>query len=270
MNVAGAAPSLAELQSQFQDYLLRSIDRPPRLIVGVSGATVYAEAYLSRLAEALANDYPVLQALLGADDFDALAHRYALVHPSGHYSIRWFGRHLPAFLRTAAPFAEEPQLAELATVEWLLGEAFDASGATALDRSAMRRIPEAAWDRLTFCFHPSLRRTDLHFDVFGLWHALSRQGVCPAWLRNDVAQPWLVWRQGLNVRYRVMDAAEAIALDALRAGATLGTAAVKLVEESGMAASQVPSSLCGWLENWLRLALVTSARIVPCYPRKKQ
>lgn len=257
----GLAPTLAALQDGFRDYVLTRTATPPAWISGTPGAAVYAEAFLLRLTEALTTDYPALRALLGEEAFATLARDYAHALPPSHFSIRWFGRRLPAYLRATAPHAAEPCLAELAEAEWLIGEAFDAAEATALGAEALRAIDADDWGHLVLGFHPTLRRLDLRFDVFALRRALADAGGGTTIPAPGCTRPWVVWRRELEVQYRALDPAEAVALDALRGGASLAEAGVQLVERAGVAETQAPVRLAGWLGAWLGAGWIATARI---------
>ncbi|HET9330699.1 MAG TPA: DNA-binding domain-containing protein, partial [Steroidobacteraceae bacterium] len=86
--------ALAQLQGEFQDYLLRGASAVEAQVLGsarVPVATrlgIYAGAYRSRLADALAANYPALAKLLGAADFATLAMDYVRAHDSPFFSIR--------------------------------------------------------------------------------------------------------------------------------------------------------------------------------------
>ena len=60
---------------------------------------VYRNAYVARLAEILADDYEQLHAYLGDQAFAKLVKAYIDANPSDQRSARWFGRHLPDFVR---------------------------------------------------------------------------------------------------------------------------------------------------------------------------
>ncbi len=254
------APSLGELQAAFQSYVLRNTGQYPATVVTAVGATVYAEAYRLRLLEALQTDYPTLQALLGDSRFAELAHDYISASPSHHYSIRWFGRHLPEFLGKTPPYSSELCLAELATLEWTLSEAFDAASATPLDAAALRAISPQDWPELTLGFHPSLRRLDLQFSVVEWWKAQTSSAQVSGVPLSGEIRAWLIWRRDLEVLYRPMAAAEDVALDALRGGASFADTAAQLVAEAGIPAADAPAMLATWLHSWVGQGLIVGTR----------
>ncbi|MDU6238675.1 MAG: DNA-binding domain-containing protein, partial [Bradyrhizobium sp.] len=78
---------------------------------------VYKNGYASRLTEVLRKDHEYLHAYLGDEMFDQMSKLYIAEHPSQQPNLRWFSRELPDLLRTAPPFAEYPEIADLAALE---------------------------------------------------------------------------------------------------------------------------------------------------------
>ena len=116
--------ALRELQRSFQAWVTGSASTLPPTVAGTGAVSaedrldIYATAIRLRFLEVLGQDYPGLHALAGDDGFRRLGLAYVEAHPSHHPSIRWFGEHLPAFLRSTAPWREQPVLAEMAGFEW--------------------------------------------------------------------------------------------------------------------------------------------------------
>lgn len=249
-----ASPSLAELQRHFQAAILSGAGSAPDFIAAASAREaesrlrIYREAYRLRLAEALAADYPALQALLGAEAFADLVYAYAESRPPRHYSIRWAGAWLAEFL------GDRPDLADLAVFEWALSEAFDAEDTPPLDASALSALPVEHWPGLRLSFHPSLRSVVLNHNAAELWQAVRDGKSLPLLAAETEAKDWLVWRRGLAVYYRPLGSREAWALDAAREdtifadwceGLTLG------LDEASDAAGVAAGLLRRWLDDGL-------------------
>ena len=121
--------SLSELQETFQrgilagdDAILAEIkdsDKEDRKIL----FGVYRYAYVARLAEIVGEDYEQVHAYLGDGAFGKLVTAYIAANPSDQRSARWFGRHLPAFIRAREDYAPHPEIAELAQLEKALVDA---------------------------------------------------------------------------------------------------------------------------------------------------
>src|SRR5665648_373815 len=123
--------SLKDLQDSFQRGILAGDDA----ILGEvnDSATeqrtvlfgVYRYAYVARLAEILGEDYQQVHAYLGDAGFARLVSAYIAAHPSDQRNARWFGRHLPAFVRKSEVFAKHKEVAEIAALAKALANAFD-------------------------------------------------------------------------------------------------------------------------------------------------
>ena len=251
---------LTALQNVFQ----RHVHRPARamehavLATARAGAarrlSIYADAYRSRLVEALATDYPALREWLGADEFKALVLAFVAAHPSRFANLRWYGGDLARFLARSPVWRKRPLLAELAAFEWALGLAFDAADAPLLEAGALANVPARSWPALTFRLHPSVQRLALRGDAPRMWQWAQDRGrrPAPAMRREPVA--WIVWRKGFAPFYRALPADEAWALAAVARGRNFGAVCGGLRRFTGAAgAAQRAAQL---LRNWLAEGLI--------------
>jgi hypothetical protein len=256
---------LASLQSDFQAFLLR---REGRLLDRVSGSArmdaqrrvaIYYDAYRLRLLEALDANYPVLHAWIGDDEFERLGLAYLDVHPSRHFSIRYFGHRLPVFLDTEA-YRDRPYLAEMAALEWALSEAFDAADDEIMRIEDMTGIPPHAWPGMRLRFHASMRRLNLRWNVPAIWNPINRniesekngeeptaEVAAPA--TEEYPRSWLIWRQELKTYFRSLSVDEAWAIDTAGAGGTFAEICEGLVE--WIDAQNVALHAAGLLKRWI-------------------
>lgn len=249
--------TLADLQGEFQDYLLRGNAAVERHVLGtprVPLATrlgIYAHAYRSRLADALGSNFPALARLLGESDFATLAAEYVRTHDSPFFSIRYYGDDLANFLGAHEDYAAAPLLAELARWEWLMTGVFDAADTEPLDHERLARVPPGEWAQLRFTLHPSVQRVALHWNVPPIWQALTEERERPSAELNAAPVPWLLWRHGLSSYFRSLPATEAAVLDAARSGWPFGELCELLCEELGptAAAAQAATLLRGWVAS---------------------
>jgi hypothetical protein len=254
--------ALARIQGEFQDYLLRGtrgieahVSGTPRVPVAVR-LGIYAGAYGSRLADALASNYPALAKLLGEDDFRTLATAYVRAHDSPYFSIRYYGEALAEFLAGRAEYAQAPLLAELARWEWALCGVFDAGDAAPIGPEALAGLAPSEWAQLCLGWHPSVRRLALNWNAPQLWKALTEDAARPALEVLSEPVEWLAWRRGLDTYFRSLARAEAAALDAARAGASFGALCELLAAGHGAerAAGEAAALLRVWLESGLIVA----------------
>jgi hypothetical protein len=259
--------SLAQLQQAFQRQVLTPDTDFADHIVGtarVDAATrvgVYTEAYRLRLIEALETDYPTLKRVLGDADFDALARAYIDQFPSEHYSIRYFGRHLPHLLRARPPYRDNTLLTELAAFEWAMTDAFDAPDVTPVGVEDLAQVAPCDWPGLTFTLHPSAQRLDLTWNVAALWHAQEADQPLPPPEAAPYPLGWVVWRQGLQIYFRSLSVDQAWALDALRQGQSFAELCEGLC--GWIDAQHVAAHAAGLLRQWLGDGLIAAIRLPP-------
>lgn len=237
-----SGPSLAALQEKLQARILRGSDAVHAHLAKGARIEIYANAYVSRLAEALAHNFPALAKLLGGQDFGALARAYIAAHDSRHFSVRWYGGSLADFLATDARYAEVPLLAELARWEWAIAASFDAADAHPIDAGRLAGIAPEEWARLRFGWHASVQVLTHRWNAPQIWKALTQDSERPAAALAAEPQAWLIWRSDLDVRFRPLVPSEAAAIAASRSGATFGT----LCEHA-----ETPARAAAWLRTWV-------------------
>ena len=250
---------LRELQEQLQSHLLTGDPRIVPRIVGTPRVnapdrlSIYSDAYRLRLLEALRVDFPALHTLAGDAEFERLGRAYLDAHPSGHFSIRYFGRHLAAFLQRDDRWREQPVFAEMAAFEWALGLSFDASDSPLINVEDIAAIPPGAWADMRLDPHASLQRLDLLWNVPGLWKAIDEEQPPQAPVAADYPLAWVIWRRELKTFFRSAPVDEACALDLLRQGERFATLCEGLCEwiDETQAAAQAAIYLRRWVQDGL-------------------
>ena len=239
--------------------LLRSLpEREPLL-------RVYQHAYTARLVGALRDNFGVLPQVMGDEAFDALALAYVAEHPSRHASIRWFGDKLPEFMRASEALVPHPALVDLARMEWALRSAFDAANGGLLDPASLAAVAAEQWPRLTFVTLPSVQLLAMEWAVEPLWRAMqsvdaesAEEPELPEPVQHDHAL--LIWRQGLENRWRSIDSMQADLLRAAMAGGNFA----ELCELAAMqvGGQQAAAAAVGALQSWLADGLLQQVRRV--------
>jgi hypothetical protein len=231
---------LHELQQQFQSYLLHRDERVVRRIEGTPRADnrtrlgIYADAYRLRLLEVLRTDFPALHTLAGDTEFERIGRAYIEAHPSEHFSVRYFGRQLSAFLAGDARFRNTPVFAEMAAFEWALGLSFDAADSDSVSVEAVGAIPGESWPGMRLRLHPSVQRLDLRWNAPELWNAIHEEQAPQPPVAADHPQAWVIWRSGLQSYFRSATVDEAWALDALG---------------EGQCFAELCAGLCEWIDE---------------------
>lgn len=220
-------PALRELQSAFAAALLKRT-------VNTSGLAderlerrfaVYRVNLRETFAGALQSAYPVLHAVMGAEEFRSLAWSYQRVHPSPSGNLFEVGRALPAFLHDALQDTARMYLHDLARLEWAIQEALVAADdEQRFDAKGLAALPASAHAGLRLTLHPSIRIVRSAHAVLDCWQAFQQRDV-GAVREGDIRvhdERILVRRTAGGIELHLLDELEARCLEALLAGATLG------------------------------------------------
>lgn len=240
--------SLLALQSAFRDEIAADDDGIAPSSVGMA---IYRNAYRGRLLAALETSFERTRRWTGEDAFTAAACHYVLTVPSTRWTLDSYGSEFPQLLQ--ALFAGDPEVAELAWLEWHMSQAFAAPDGLALAPETLGSagLSDSDWDRLGFAMAPGFACRLVMTNCTELWTALAAD---PAGtfvpLRTD-AEAVVVWRTDLIPHFRVIGFAEHQALAALADGRTLGQ----------VAADTGPTLLGSWLAGWLSDGLLGSYSI---------
>lgn len=241
--------ALAAQQAALQRAIVQCADTR-----GVSGLLrIYQQAYRARLVAALRDNFSVLPKVMGDDAFDALALAYLEAHPSARPSIRWFGDTLPAFMATHDELVPHPAMTDLARMEWALRAAFDAADAPPLRIAALAAVPPDDWPALVFTPLPSVQLVNLHWNIGPVWRALQGEAE-PALPEPEALQHvMLIWRAGLETRWRVLEPAAATLLASALRGESFAELCVFATDEVGAQAAPLhaASALRAWLDDGL-------------------
>ena len=253
---------LAQMQRTFLATMRGGDDRwllaqlaPGRYASPDLGLAIYRNAYASRLREALENDHPVLGAYLGDELWSLLCTGYIAAHPSSVRSLRHFGDSLPGYLRTVEPFAANPQSAELAALERLLLDCFDAADAECAQWNTLLATPEADWPGLRLGFHPSVRRHPVAWNSVEIWRAIKEQKSPPSAMPASNGH-WLIWRDcEFITRFRSLDDEESDVLLHCLEGGDFSGLCERLLQWH--AAEAVPSVALRMLNQWCLEGLIS-------------
>jgi hypothetical protein len=240
------------------DTLLRSpLGREPLL-------RIYQHAYTARLAAALRDNFGSLPQVMGDEAFDALALAYIAAHPSRHPSIRWFGDRLPEFMAANDALVPHASLVDLARMEWALRQAFDAADAPELQAAALAAQAPGDWPRLVFDALPSVQLLGLRWAIEPVWRAMqsfdagaAHEPELPEPVEHEHAL--LIWRQGLDNRWRSVDAVQADLLQAMLDGRDFGALCEIAAQQAGV--EHAAATAVGALQSWLADGLLSGVRV---------
>ncbi len=250
--------SLSRLQHDLQSYLLtgqcaiESSVVETETVSSQSRLNVYRNAYQSRLVEALANNFPCLQAYIGDEEFENIALEYIAASPSTYRSIRWFGDTFSDFLRQ---YYEKnyAYIAELAEFEWKLTLSFDARDECLFQLNGMIHIPPESWVGMKLILHPSVLQMNFLWNVVAIWEAIENDEHYIDASKNAKLEAWILWRHDYMNNFYALSESEAWALDVISTGATFGEVCEGLRQwhDDHDAGLQAASLLKGWIQAGL-------------------
>lgn len=259
--------SLKELQETFQRGILAGDDA---ILAEVKNSDkenrevlfgVYRNAYVARLAEILGEDYEQVHAYLGDEGFAKLATAYIAANPSDQRSARWFGRHLPVFIRKREAYADHPEVAELAELEKALTDAFDGPDAEALRIEALVAVSPEAWPLLVFTPHPTATCFAFKTNAADIWCALKDESAPPKPTILPEPQAVLVWRQDFMARFRPLPAEEAMMWAEAAKGVRFGVLCEMVATFGGEEDAELRAA--SYLKGWVDTGMLASFALEP-------
>lgn len=178
---------------------------------------VYRNNVQHSLTRALAARFPVIEQLVGAEFFTAMARVFiAAAPPANPVLLRW-GDRFPDFLDQFPPVGHLPWLGDVARLEFARGRAYHAADAAPVAPDA---LAVADVEPLRFVLHPSVTLYASRFSAVQIWRA--HQTAAPRGPIGAGPDHALVARQpDFSVVVEPVDDSTHAVLAALKAGATL-------------------------------------------------
>lgn len=243
--------STPEVATRAREFVAGNDRVPPE-----EQADIYRSQFWLRHHEALAEDYPGLIKLIGADTFEALARAYLEAHPPRTPSLRDLAADLQAFAARWDGFPEDlraPAL-ELLRYEQALLDLFDAAEPPPLDPRKLQGMPEDAWETARIVVSPLLMRLRFDHPVHRyLIEARDSEDASPA---PPPREPVLLalYRQDFVTRFEDLDPAAFALLDALAEGQPLVAACDKVAASLPAAEAEALGPKVGeWFQRWTML-----------------
>jgi hypothetical protein len=124
---------------------------------------IYNRQYWFRVIEAVSEDFPALNAVLGAKRFDALVLAYLRENPSTSFTLRNIGARLPSWLTLNTQYAgtRHALAVDVARLEWAYVEVFDSASLRPFSPEDFAGLGAGSTLRL----QPHLRLLDLQYPV---------------------------------------------------------------------------------------------------------
>ena len=212
----------------------------------------------SSLADFLGGDHERLKGYLGSAAFNAVGRSYSAKYPSEIQNTKWFSCNLPKFLGQTKPYSQKPELAELASLELALKDAFEAPDVSQMSLADFAKFTPEELSACTMVLHPSVRRLCFSTNATSLWAALTCAELPPRPERLDEPLELIVWRQGPSPRFRMLGCEEAAALDAAANAISFSELCDLIANLEGCASP--PKSAIHYLRGWIEAEVVSELR----------
>ncbi len=224
--------SLLTLQRDFHRHL---IDAPnwlgARIGGDAPGLAVYYNNYHAQLTECLTESFPHTLAWVGGAAFLAAMREHIDDVPPQSWTLGNYGA---AFADTLARcYPDDPEVAELARLEWLLSRAFEAPDNSAVPVDAIAAVD---WDDAALIFVASVQAVPAATNAGAIWSALAAGDVPPGAAMLPDPAMMLVWRDGFTPCFRTIEMIEHGAIVLVAAGVRFADLCTMLVAARGEAA----------------------------------
>ena len=205
---------------------------------------VYRNNVRHSLGRALAARFPVVEALVGAEFFTAMAGVFMTKAPPASPVLQAWGAALPGFIDAFPPVAHLPWLGDVARLEWARGVAVHAADAAPASADALA-LPEP--EALRPVLHPSVALWQSSYPALSIWQA-HQPGADGSALSTGPEYALIGRQPDFAVVVVPVDVGTHAVLTALAAGAPLGhaathadpTAALTLLLRHGLIADIIP------------------------------
>ena len=249
--------TLAERQSDMMGSLLDDQRALPDGWTSrhAAGLDIYRNNYRTALVEALRSTFERTERLVGKETFDRAAAHHLITCPPSSWTLDLAGA---GFSETCAElFANDPEVAELAWLEWAMHLAFVVRNTQPLTAEAFlgaaAEFGEEEWAGLTLLFVPSIVTAETRHDLKQLWSSLNGTAQEPVIAAFEEPHTTIVWREGERPVFISVSQAEGRALAAMIDGASYGAACEALVAEAGPEGIELAGAM---LQRWLTEGLI--------------
>ena len=185
--------------------------------------TVYRNNVCVGLVDALAERFPICRQLVGDEFFRVMARCYVRDFLPRTPMLFEYGDGFATFVSKFEPARELPYLADVARLEYAVGQAYHAEDAAPLPMDAIRALPPDQLADATAVLHPSAHVITSKYPIVSIWRRhMSDEDLSP--LELDHGEEALVVRPQLAVNVAGLPIGGSAFVRALEDGRTFGTA----------------------------------------------
>jgi len=230
--------SLLAMQRDFRAWLAEeSEDAALRLGAGLRpGLSVYLNNYRAQLLACLSESFEKVRQWLGEERFLSVAAAHVDLTPPQSWTLDAYAEGFPDSL--VRLFPDDPEVAEIASLELALAQAFVGEDAAALDPSTLGSVD---WDNARIGIAPTVALLPVTTNAAPTWSALAAGEMPPPAERLAGTATVLVWRREQISCFRMAEPGEGEAIAQARGGASFAAICSAMTammgEEEGIAAA---------------------------------
>ncbi|SLN44241.1 hypothetical protein PSA7680_02236 [Pseudoruegeria aquimaris] len=183
--------------------------------------SVYRNNVAVSLTEALATAFPVIEKLIGEENFKAVAGVFLRRYPPDSPLMMFYGQQMPAFLEGFEPLKHLGYLPDVARLEIALRESYHAADATPVPPEALQALPPDRLMAARLRLAPALRLVRSRWPVASIWHFNMSEGAPKPPANGENA---LVTRPGFDPQIIALPPGGGAFIAALLAGESFGAA----------------------------------------------
>ncbi len=243
--------NLLELQRDFIGWLGDASGEATRPLgsAAAAGLAVHQNNYRSQLVDGLSETFAKLRAWLGHAAFNEAAMAHIAQTPPHAWTLGAYGEGFDRML--AGLYPDDPEVAELAWLEWELCRAFEDTDSATL---AAQELATIDWDHAELVLAPTLRIGRVTTNAGAICSALAAEQTPPAAMILPAPAAMLVWRQEFTPCFRTIEATEEEALRFIRNDASFSALCASLIE--AQAESEGIARAAAFLSQWLRDGII--------------
>ncbi len=182
---------------------------------------IYRNNVTVSLRAALAEGFPAVHSLIGAENFDHVAGLYLRDNPPNSPLMMQYGDGFPDFLAGFPPLGHLGYLADVARIDLAMRHSYHAADVPAFDVQRLAELDEATLMTVGFSFAPAVRHVTSAWPVVSIW----RFATIPDSPKPQASpQTALITRPKFDPEPHPLTPAEAQFVKAMMNGARLGTA----------------------------------------------
>lgn len=183
---------------------------------------VYRNNVVQSLIEAMRAGFPVIEKLIGAENFTNLAHGYVRANPPTSPLMMEYGGGFCDYLRGFAPLSHIAYLPDVARLELAMRRSYHAADCTPLDAARLGALDEAALPHVRLIFAPAAQLiASSDWPLYDIWRYNMEPGAPKPQARPQAV---LITRPGFDPLPHPLSPEAGAWVQNLMTGAQLGTA----------------------------------------------